>query len=64
MAIAARRQKELDLTEGMILAKCPGGKVLKVVTDVTQRGDVLELVSATEAALGPVDIMVNNAGVM
>ena len=40
-----------------------GGRVFSHVADVTRRVDVEDLVSKTEAALGPVSILVNNAGI-
>jgi 3-oxoacyl-[acyl-carrier protein] reductase len=40
-----------------------GGRVFAHVADVTRRVDVESLVSKAEAALGPVSILVNNAGI-
>jgi len=40
-----------------------GGHVFFQVTDVTCSNEVEELVSKTEAALGPIQILVNNAGI-
>jgi len=40
-----------------------GGRTLFQVTDVTNAKQVSELASKTEAALGPISILVNNAGV-
>jgi NAD(P)-dependent dehydrogenase (short-subunit alcohol dehydrogenase family) len=40
-----------------------GGRVFSQVADVTRREEVEDLVTKTEAALGPVSILVNNAGV-
>ena len=64
VALAARREDALlevrsglDRVEGEV-------KSLVVPTDVTDRGQVESLVSRTEEELGPVDILVNCAGVM
>lgn len=40
-----------------------GARVFSHVTDVTRAEQVSELVSKTEAALGPIQILVNNAGI-
>jgi 3-oxoacyl-[acyl-carrier protein] reductase len=40
-----------------------GRRVFSQVADVTRSKDVLDLVANTEAALGPVSILVNNAGI-
>jgi 3-oxoacyl-[acyl-carrier protein] reductase len=40
-----------------------GGKALAVAGDVSRRGDVERIVQETVAAFGPVDVLVNNAGI-
>jgi 3-oxoacyl-[acyl-carrier protein] reductase len=40
-----------------------GRRTVKIAADVSAAGDVARLVTATEAALGPVEILVNNAGI-
>ena len=40
-----------------------GPRVFSQVTDVTHAEQVSELISKTEAALGPIQILVNNAGI-
>jgi 3-oxoacyl-[acyl-carrier protein] reductase len=40
-----------------------GGRVFSHVADVTRPGDVDALVAKTESALGPITILVNNAGI-
>lgn len=61
VALAARRKPELlkvqDSLEG-------GGRSMISRTDVTDRSQVRELVALTEDELGPVDFLVNCAGVM
>ncbi|MEM1010442.1 MAG: SDR family oxidoreductase, partial [Myxococcota bacterium] len=66
VAIGARRVCELEKTQKEVSANFPGSavKTLVVPTDVTKRKDVIKLVKAAETSLGPVDIMVNCAGVM
>eukprot|EP00658_Telonema_sp_P-2_P040220 TRINITY_DN28770_c0_g1_i3.p1 TRINITY_DN28770_c0_g1~~TRINITY_DN28770_c0_g1_i3.p1 ORF type:complete len:265 (-),score=76.82 TRINITY_DN28770_c0_g1_i3:158-952(-) len=62
VAMGARRLELLeDLCKQIEEA---GGRAIGVQTDVTKREDVLKLVGSAEENLGPVDIMVNNAGVM
>jgi len=40
-----------------------GGRALAVAADVSRAADCARLVRETEAALGPLDVLVNNAGV-
>jgi 3-oxoacyl-[acyl-carrier protein] reductase len=40
-----------------------GRRTVKIAADVSSAGDVARLVTATEAALGPIGILVNNAGI-
>jgi 3-oxoacyl-[acyl-carrier protein] reductase len=53
---SALNQAEAELTKS-------GVPVLAHVADVTRKGDVETLVAKTEAALGPISILVNNAGI-
>ena len=63
VALAARRKPELlEVQEG--LEGENGSMSLISVTDVSDRGQVKDLVALTEDELGPVDILVNCAGVM
>ncbi len=60
VAIAARREDALS----EVLTSLEGLESIAVPTDVTDRRQVGELVTRTEAELGPVDALVNCAGVM
>ncbi len=63
VALAARRKPELlEVRES--LNDGNGSRAMVSVTDVTDRDQVKELVALTEDELGPVDILVNCAGVM
>ena len=66
VAMGARRVDQLEETKRLVAAKCPGtsSKALIVKTDVTKLSDVQTLVQKAEDSLGPVDILVNVAGVM
>jgi meso-butanediol dehydrogenase/(S,S)-butanediol dehydrogenase/diacetyl reductase len=44
-------------------ANAAGGRALAVACDVSSPGDCVRAVRETEAALGPLDVLVNNAGV-
>ncbi|GJD19709.1 short-chain dehydrogenase/reductase SDR [Rivularia sp. IAM M-261] len=61
VAIGARREERLEALAKRIEAS--GGKVLPIVTDVTDEEQANKLVEKTNAELGRVDILVNNAGV-
>ena len=61
VAIAARRAGRLEALAKSI--REAGGTVLTVELDVTDPASVEAAVAATEAALGPIQILINNAGV-
>jgi NAD(P)-dependent dehydrogenase (short-subunit alcohol dehydrogenase family) len=61
VALAARRLDRLQALEAEI--KAGGGSARPVALDVTDRASVARAFEAAEAALGPVSILVNNAGV-
>ncbi|MBI2893631.1 MAG: SDR family oxidoreductase [Deltaproteobacteria bacterium] len=62
VAVAARTAEELDRVVDEIRAA--GGRGLALVADVTKAGEVDELARATEAALGPPQVLVNDAGIV
>jgi len=66
VAMGARRVEELEKTKEIVMKECPGtsSKAVIVKTDVTKLSDVQSLVEKAEQSLGPVDILVNVAGVM
>ncbi len=60
VALAARRGDELErVAEGIRRA---GGTAVPVVTDLTDDDALAALLDTTRAELGPVDVLVNNAG--
>jgi NAD(P)-dependent dehydrogenase (short-subunit alcohol dehydrogenase family) len=59
VATCARGEEQLDEA-----ARLLGGDVLAIPCDVADRGHVESLVAAVESQLGPVDVLVNNAGVI
>jgi NAD(P)-dependent dehydrogenase (short-subunit alcohol dehydrogenase family) len=61
VALAARRIDRLQALEAEIEAG--GGSAKAVALDVTDRASVARAFEEVEAALGPVSILVNNAGV-
>jgi NAD(P)-dependent dehydrogenase (short-subunit alcohol dehydrogenase family) len=61
VAIGARRIDRLETLAAEIEAK--GGKAAAVALDVTDAATIARAFDAAEAALGPVTILVNNAGV-
>jgi 3-oxoacyl-[acyl-carrier protein] reductase len=52
---------EAEAVAGAILTK--GGKAIAVQADVSRASDVARLIATVERDLGPVDVLVNNAGV-
>ena len=61
VAIAARRADKLNGVAQKIEAL--GGKVLQVITDVTDEAQVQNLIAKTKETFGRIDILVNNAGI-
>lgn len=61
VALAARRLDRLEKLKAEIREM--GGQAVAVTLDVTDRGSVTRAFDAAEATLGPVTILVNNAGV-
>ncbi len=61
VVLAARRLDRLQQLEAEIRAE--GGQAFAVALDVTDRASIAKAFEAAEAALGPVTILVNNAGV-
>ena len=61
MAVCARSADELDRTVQEIQAD--GGQALAVVADVEEYAALERAVSITEETLGPIDILLANAGV-
>ena len=60
VALAARRGDELERVAEEIHQK--GGTAVPVVTDLTDDDALAGLLRTTRAVLGPVDVLVNNAG--
>jgi len=61
VAITARRMEKLEALAKDI--RVEGGEVLPLQLDVTQADQLLDVVGKAEAALGTVNILVNNAGI-
>lgn len=61
VAIAARRVDRLEALAGRI--KAAGGIAHPVALDVTDPASVKSCFDAAEAALGPIGVLVNNAGI-
>jgi 2-hydroxycyclohexanecarboxyl-CoA dehydrogenase len=61
VALVARTEKELLETESQLRKQ--GASCLSFPADITSRGSADACVRATEKELGPVDVLVNNAGV-
>lgn len=61
VAITARRVDRLEKLAADICAA--GGTAVPVAMDVTDRASVTSAFDAAEKALGPIDVVVNNAGI-
>jgi 3-hydroxybutyrate dehydrogenase len=58
VAVAARSRDQIDDT-----ARAASPRALPLVLDVTDAASIAEAVERTERDLGPVDVLVNNAGI-
>jgi NAD(P)-dependent dehydrogenase (short-subunit alcohol dehydrogenase family) len=61
VAVMARSAGQLDETVTAI--EQAGGRALAMTGDVTQRRDVEQAIAAAERGLGPITVLVNNAGI-
>ncbi|HTR02978.1 MAG TPA: SDR family NAD(P)-dependent oxidoreductase [Thermoanaerobaculia bacterium] len=61
VALVARTAEQLAETGKLVAAA--GGKGLEIAADITAPGVAEDCVARTERGLGPVDVLVNNAGV-
>ncbi|MFG2554786.1 SDR family oxidoreductase [Streptomyces sp. NPDC048581] len=60
VVLVGRRQEALDKAEAAIRAE--GGTAHAIAADITRPDEVTRLVDRIHAELGPVDVLVNNAG--
>jgi NAD(P)-dependent dehydrogenase (short-subunit alcohol dehydrogenase family) len=61
VALAARQTAKLKSLEEEITSK--GGRAVAVAMDVTDAASITGAIDAAEAALGPVTVLINNAGI-
>ena len=61
VALAARQTAKLKSLEEEIRAK--GGRAAAVAMDVTDTASIAGAIDAAEAALGPITVLINNAGI-
>jgi len=61
LSICARDAQKLESAAAEL--KREGAAVLAVAADVTRSGDISALVEKTSRSLGPIDILINNAGI-
>src|SRR5882672_4572079 len=61
VALAARQTAKLKSLEEEIRAK--GGRAAAVAMDVTDTASIASAIDAAEAALGPITVLINNAGI-
>jgi NAD(P)-dependent dehydrogenase (short-subunit alcohol dehydrogenase family) len=63
LAICARDRQELEVARERLEGRS-GRRVLAVPCDVADRAQVARMVQTVEAELGPVELLVNNAGII
>jgi NAD(P)-dependent dehydrogenase (short-subunit alcohol dehydrogenase family) len=62
-AVTVTARSEAQLAETVALITAAGGRALAVTADVTEQDAVERVVAETLQHLGPVDLLVNNAGI-
>jgi NAD(P)-dependent dehydrogenase (short-subunit alcohol dehydrogenase family) len=62
VALTARTEAEINATAEVITSN--GGRAIAIPGDVTDRQAVEQAVATTEAELGPITVLINNAGVL
>jgi NAD(P)-dependent dehydrogenase (short-subunit alcohol dehydrogenase family) len=60
VAVVARSIEAIDATVGAISRS--GGRAMGIAADVTDREAVVDMLNQVQSALGPIDILINNAG--
>jgi short-subunit dehydrogenase len=60
LALVARSKEELEATAAK--ARKHGVRAVAITADITKRADLKRIVARTEKELGPIDILINNAG--
>jgi NAD(P)-dependent dehydrogenase (short-subunit alcohol dehydrogenase family) len=63
-AVGLLARTELELTEALHDIEAGGGTAITVRADVTDEGAVATAISRVRAELGPIDLLVNNAGII
>ena len=63
LAICARSENDLSGFKSELCAMAPNIKIVTAATDVSVKAEVLKFAARAEAELGPVGIIVNNAGI-
>ena len=61
VAVTARNEQQVREAASELLESV-GGRVIAVVGDVTSEADTVRMVAEVEDQLGPIDVLVNNAG--
>jgi 3-oxoacyl-[acyl-carrier protein] reductase len=63
-AVAVNYLEQADQAAGVVQAiTAAGGRAIAIAADVSIREPVLEMIARTERDLGPIDILINNAGI-
>lgn len=63
MAVAVAARTDAQLAESVAQIEAQGGRALAVAVDITDQAGIGRMLSQVEATLGPVDLLVNNAGI-
>ena len=62
VTLVSRDAANLTRAQQQLLAACPGARIHTVAADLRDAGAALAALDSSEAAFGPVDVLVNSAG--
>ncbi len=63
VSLVARDRSKLDAAAARIALESPAGRIFVASADVSVEAEVLAAIAASEAALGPVDVLITSAGI-
>jgi len=63
VGICSRDAQKLEAAAARLRSSVPGGKILALPVDVTRAEQIAVLIDRTSRDLGPIEVVVNNAGV-
>jgi len=63
LALSAKDKERLERAARWILGECPGATIVTIPADLARAGTAAGLFERAESEIGPIDLLINNAGV-